>query len=198
MPADGLPDDTLALRAQHGDRKAFEVLIGRHKAALYRLLRSYLGNRDDAYDLLQDTLICVWESLPRYDPTRSFFAWTRTIALNKCRDHTRRQRFRAWFSQALAAETISDSLSSADQTEMDDAQREQEGRLKRLDAAVSALPARYKEPLLLTTVEGMTQKAVAILLRTTPKAIELRLRRARRRLLERLNGASESDATYLD
>ena len=190
-PADALPDEALASRAQQGDRKAFELLVGRHKDALYRLLRRYLGNADEAYDLLQDTLISVWESLPGYDSKRSFFAWTRAIALNKCRDFSRRQRFRRWFSQVLATEPKADSLSPAEHAEFTEAEGQQEQRLRRLDAAIAALPALYKEPLILTTVDGLSQDAVASILCTTTKAIEMRLRRARRQLAEALNRSAE-------
>ena len=160
------------------------MLVGRHKEAVYRLIRRYLGNADDAYDLLQDTLISVWESLPRYDAKRSFIAWTRTIALNKCRDFSRRQKFRRWFSMIQAAEPSAPSLSPAEQVDLTEAQAKQEQRLRCLDAAIAALPALYKEPLLLTTVEGLSQDAVAQILETTTKAIEMRLRRARHRLAE--------------
>jgi RNA polymerase sigma factor (sigma-70 family) len=191
LPADALPDETLASRAQQGDRKAFEMLIGRHKEALYRLVRRYIGNADEAYDLLQDTLISVWESLPRYDPKRSFIAWTRTIALNKCRDFSRRQRFRGWFSTILATELPSPPLTPAEHAELSEAEAQQEQRLRRLDAAIAALPALYKEPLLLTTVDGLSQDAVAAILNTTTKAIEMRVRRARHQLAQTLKGPAE-------
>jgi RNA polymerase sigma factor (sigma-70 family) len=191
LSADALPDETLASRAQQGDRQAFEALVGRHKGALYRLVRRYLGNADDAYDLLQETLISVWENLPRYDPKRSFFAWTRTIALNKCRDFSRRQRFRVWFSRILSNEPNSEPLSPADYVESAETQMQQEQRLRHLDAAVAALPSLYKDPLVLTTVGGLSQEAAAAILRTTTKAIEMRLRRARHALARALNQLPE-------
>ena len=174
--------------AQRGDRRAFEVLVGRHKETLYRLIRRYVGNADDAYDLLQDTLISVWESLSRYDPKRSFFAWTRTIAFNKCRDFSRRQRFRSWFSAILAGEPTTAPLSPPEQAEFSEFQIQQAKDLGRLDAAIVALPALYKESLLLTVFEGLSQEEAAAILRTTTKAIEMRLRRARQRLTEQLKG----------
>ena len=191
MPADDLPDETLASRAQQGDRKAFDLLVNRHKAPLYRLLRRYVGNADEAYDLLQETLISVWESLPRFDSKRSFVAWTRTIALNKCRDFSRRQRARRWFSTVLAAEPPPLPLSPAEDAELIEVQAQHDKRLRRLDAAIAALPALYKEPLLLTTIDGLSQDAVAAILNTTTKAVEMRLRRARHRLAEVLSQSGE-------
>lgn len=187
--ADELPDATLTSRAQQGDRKAFEMLVGRYKEDLYRLLRRYLGNSDEAYDLLQDTLISVWESLARYDPKRSFFAWTRTIALNKCRDFSRRQRFRSWVrDKILVAEPKNDPLSPEEHAELTEAQGEQEHRVRRLDAAVAALPSFYKEALLLTAISGLSHAEAAAELRTSPKAIEMRVRRARQMLTQSIMG----------
>jgi RNA polymerase sigma factor (sigma-70 family) len=191
LPASALPDETLALSAQQGDRHAFETLIGRHKDVLYRLVRRYLGNPDDAYDLLQDTFISVWENLQRYDPKRSFLAWARTIALNKCRDFSRRQRFRRWISQLFAAEPTTETPSPAEFADLAELQARQDKRLRRLDEAIASLPELYKEPLLLTTVGGLSQEAAAAVLRTTTKAVEMRLRRARQKLIEALSPSAE-------
>lgn len=191
LPVSALPDETLALKAQHGDRHAFEMLIGRHKDALYRLVRRYLGNSDDAYDLLQETFISVWENLHRYDSKRSFLAWARTIALNKCRDFSRRRRFRRWISQLFATEPATETPSPAEFADLAEAQAREDKRLRRLDEAISSLPELYKEPLLLTTVGGLSQEAAAAVLHTTTKAVEMRLRRARQRLVELLNPSAE-------
>lgn len=148
---------------------------------MYRLIRRYVGQSDDAYDLLQDTFISAWEALHRYDASRPFLPWLRTIALNKCRDFSRRRTFRRWLLQAYAAEP-SAALGSAEQ-ESDQAQAALENvRLRRLDQAIAALPASYKEALLLTTVGRLTQEEAAAALHTTTKAIEMRLRRARQKL----------------
>jgi len=191
QPASALPDETLALRAQRGDRQAFETLIGRHKGALYRFVRRYLGNADDAYDLLQDTFIAVWESLHRYDSTRSFLAWARTIALNKCRDFSRRQRFRSRISRLFATEPALVPPSPAEFADLVEERVREDLRLRRLDEAIAALPTLYKEPLLLTSVGGLSQEAAAAVLKTTTKAVEMRLRRARQQLVKVLNGSHE-------
>lgn len=192
LPASAVPDETLAARAQQGDHRAFDALVGRHKEMLYRLVHRYLGNSDDAYDLLQDTFIAVWETLHRYDPKRSFAAWTRTIALNKCRDFSRQQRFRLWIAQLFAAEPTTEPPSPAQVADLAEIETENQNRLRRLSEAIAALPARYKEPLLLTTVGGLSQKATAAILATSTKTVETRLRRARHELSTVLDPSRES------
>jgi RNA polymerase sigma-70 factor (ECF subfamily) len=183
-------DEVLASSARQGDRAAFEALVRRHKASLYGLVRRYVGQADDAYDLVQEAFIVAWETLHRYDPGRPFLPWLRTIALNKCRDFSRRQKFRRWLLRAYGAEIplLAESMGQHE----DEAQIAESERLRRLDRAIADLPANYKEPLLLTTVGGLSQQEVAATLHTTPKAIEMRLRRARKKLAHAL-GESESE-----
>jgi RNA polymerase sigma-70 factor (ECF subfamily) len=178
-------DEEIAAVAKHGDRSAFDALVNRHKAAIYRFVRRYIGHSDDAYDVLQDCFIASWQALSRYDPARPFLPWLRVIALNKCRDFARRQKVRRLFLKAFALETVErQKMSSFDSGQNDP----KDDRLSRLDEAISRLDAFYKEPLLLTTVSGLSHIEAAHLLKTTPKAIEMRIYRARRKLLEDIEG----------
>jgi RNA polymerase sigma factor CnrH len=173
-------DEALALRAQKGERQAFDLLIHRHKSALYRIVRRYVGDADEAYDILQDALISVWEGLDRFDARRSFLAWTRVITLNKCRDFSRRRRIRRLMLDAFASEPVATtSTAPMEPDETHSIAMQQEQRLRRLEEAIAALPPLYKEPLVLTTAGGLSQESAAEILKTTTKAIEMRLRRAR-------------------
>ena len=81
----------LPARAAVGDRAAFSALMRETKGPLFRFVRRYVGDEQEAYDLLQDTYAAAWVGIRRYDPSRPFEAWIRTIALNKCRDWSRRR-----------------------------------------------------------------------------------------------------------
>ena len=63
----------------------------------------------------------------------------------------------------------------------------QADRLRKLDQAVAALPSRYKEPLLLTMMDGMSHEETAAILKISSKAVEMRLYRARQQLREMLD-----------
>jgi RNA polymerase sigma factor CnrH len=184
-------DAALASRAGGADRHAFDQLVMRHKDGLFRLARSYVGNSDDAYDVVQEAFISAWLAIRRYDPAKDFGAWLRTIALNKCRDFARRHTVRRRFLRLFAVEK---SMQSGYAQQAGAEQDEREARrLARLDVAIADLPAFYKEPLLLTMVSGLSQQAVAAQLNTTAKAIELRIRRAKKKLGEELNNLAAED-----
>jgi RNA polymerase sigma factor (sigma-70 family) len=177
-------DEQIAVAAKAGRRDAFEVLVRRHKAGLYRFVRRYVGQGDDAYDILQNCFVSAWTGLERYDPERPFLPWLRVIALNKCRDFARRQKVRRLILKAFAAET--EAASEVPPVEGLDTVDHEAERLSRLDKAIARLPAFYKEPLLLTTVSGLSQIETAEELGTTVKAIEMRLYRARKKILSDL------------
>lgn len=177
----GAADETLAAHAAQGDRASFDALVRRHKEPLYRFVRRYVGQADDAYDILQESFVAAWMALQRYDPKRPFAPWLHRIALNKCRDFGRRQAVRRALLRIVAVEPL--DLSPSD-VETIDAEARTADRLRRMDWAIANLPARYKEPLLLTAMEGRSHEEAAQILGISSKAVEMRVYRARHRLRE--------------
>ena len=86
--------DSVEVRAAQGDRAAFALLVETTKAGLYRFVRRYVGDADDAFDVVQEAYAAAWFAMGRYDPSRPFDTWLRTIAVNKCRDWGRRRSVR--------------------------------------------------------------------------------------------------------
>ena len=179
------PDDSdaaLAARAVKGDRSAFNLIVGRHQEPLYRFIRRYVGDADEAYDLLQETFVSAWQALGRYDSSRPAATWLRRIALNKCRDWGRRRTVRRFFYGATSLDSAQaqDAAASAN---VDDGN---ETALTNLDRAIATLPSQLKEPLLLTAFEGLSQIAAGEALGISAKAVETRVYRARKLLAEAL------------
>jgi RNA polymerase sigma-70 factor (ECF subfamily) len=67
--------EALQARAASGDVAAFDALMRETKAGLYRFVRRYIGDSDEAYDLVQEAYAASWLAIGRYDPNRSFEAW---------------------------------------------------------------------------------------------------------------------------
>lgn len=179
-------DAALARSAAEGDDKAFAVLVGRHKEPLYRLLRRYTGNSDEAYEAAHEAFIAAWGALKRYDPGRSFGAWLRTIAINKARDRGRRMLVRRviFGSRNLDDAEVLETADPAAGAEHEVLQNEQ---AKRLDRAVSRLPSALKEALILTAFEAVSQQEAAQMLGVSVKTIETRVYRARKLLIAQLD-----------
>ena len=184
------PDAILVIAARDGDSQAFAVLMRRHKAWVYRFIRIYAGDREDAHDLLQESFVSAWRALPRFDVNRSFAVWLRRIALNKCRDHARRRAVKHAAMTMFAFAVEHDVTPGADNAQSGDP-------LERLETAIGKLPRPLKEPLILTALEGMSHKEAAELLGISAKAVELRVYRAKRRLSEWLNDKSPGALTTM-
>jgi RNA polymerase sigma-70 factor (ECF subfamily) len=183
-----IADAVLARRAAEGDERAFADLVRRHKAPLYRLLRRYTGDSDEAHEAAHEAFIAAWAALHRYDPKRPFLAWLRTIAINKARDRSRRMAFRRLLFGAAAFESTT-AIERRDRAAPADDAMIQQQEMAALDHAVSRLSASLKAPLILTAFEGLSQKEAADILGVSTKAIETRTRRARQTLARALDPA---------
>lgn len=179
-------DSTLARLATGGDDHAFSLLVRRHKEALYRLLRRYTGDADEAYEAVHEAFIAAWRALGRYDPDRPFSAWLRTIAINKARDRGRRMVVRRMVFGSHGLEDRR-AISAADPAKPADQRLIEDQSATQLDKAIARLPAPLKAPLLLTAFDGYSQYEAGQILGVTAKTIETRVYRARKLLAERLD-----------
>ncbi|MGZ3346264.1 MAG: RNA polymerase sigma factor, partial [Caulobacteraceae bacterium] len=132
------PDSELVRRARAGEQRAFSLLMGRHKHWVYRFVRRYVGDADEAFDVTQDAFVSAMSNLHRYDSDRPFDAWLRRIALNKCRDRGRREAVRRAFGLSRRGpeetEAVADDAAGADETLASSI------ALRALDQAIATLP----------------------------------------------------------
>ncbi|WP_108260370.1 RNA polymerase sigma factor [Mangrovicoccus ximenensis] len=83
-------DRTLLAGAARGDRDAMRRLYARHHDALYAFLRLRCGNDATAMDVLQEAMLEVWRSAPKFAGKSSVRTWIFAIARNKLSDQWRR------------------------------------------------------------------------------------------------------------
>jgi RNA polymerase sigma-70 factor (ECF subfamily) len=177
----GCTDGELAALARSGRQAAFTELIHRHQSWAYRLVRSHIGDADEAVDVVQASFVAAFAALDRYDTARSFPAWLSRIAINKCRDWRRRRAVRKLFT---FARPLDEAHGIAHDVPPVDRIIDSQAELARTMKAIASLPAALKEPLILRTIEGRSEAETAEILGVSPKAVETRLYRARIRLGE--------------
>lgn len=78
--------------AIQGDREAFEMIIRSSSRNLFAIAYGILQNREEAEDVVQDTLVKAWKSRWRVRDPEKFPAWISTIARHRARDLARRRR----------------------------------------------------------------------------------------------------------
>ncbi|OHC97552.1 MAG: RNA polymerase subunit sigma-24 [Sphingomonadales bacterium RIFCSPHIGHO2_01_FULL_65_20] len=183
------PEDSIEVRAAAGDRAAFTGLMNATKADLYRFVRRYVGDEAEAHDVLQEAYASAWLAMRRYDPARPFDVWLRSIALNKCRDWSRRRAVRRVVRGVIGLDAP-EATAVGDEAPSPETRLDDQRRAERLQRALSELPDALKAPLLLAALEGRPHAEIASILGVTPKAVETRIARARKTLAERLAATS--------
>lgn len=171
-------------RAIGGDEAAFEALVRRREADVYRLCLRMLGDRDDAMDAAQDTFLRVYRALPRFRGEATFRTWVLGIAINVCRSklvsRERRQRQRSVSLQhedpASGDEVVHDLTDAAPGPE----QRAFAAELRTaLAAGLRRLSPEHREILLLHEMTRLEYEEIAAALGVRLGTVKSRMARAR-------------------
>ena len=176
----GAPDDVweagLVARARHGDDQAFEALVRRHQDRAYHIALRMTGDPQDAQDVVQDALLQAWKALPAFREQSRFGTWLIRIVINRC--HNARRAARP--TVTLPDDDLVTRLPGPDTVVV---------AAQRTDATVKALldlPFDQRAALVLYTFGDSTHAEVARILGINESAAKVRVHRARRELVERL------------
>jgi RNA polymerase sigma-70 factor, ECF subfamily len=163
--------------AIHGDRQAFEMIIRTHSRTLFAIAYGILQNREEAEDVVQDSLVKAWKTRWRVRDPEKFPAWLATIARHRARDIFRRRR------TVSLEEVIEPSLV----TQMDDSDLDQ-----KLHFALASLPELHRAALTLRYFEEMDYRTIENTLGLTNGALRGILGRALASLRKQLRPALAS------
>ncbi|PCI53086.1 MAG: RNA polymerase subunit sigma-24 [Alphaproteobacteria bacterium] len=180
-------DKALIKRAASGDDPAFTAIMRKYKSPLYHFAYRHMGDGDDAEDVVQDTFIAMHRNLARFNPKYKFSTWAFQITMNKCRDMGRKRKTRSFIQRMTPLMEV--NITNMETQENPDASIDGKSRLKVVNTAISKLPQNLKAPLILCTIENMSHKQAAEILKISPKAVETRIYRARLNLSQALGSA---------
>ena len=185
--ADDLDRSDMA-RLGAGQDAALNDLMGRHAERLYHYLLRLLQNETEAADLAEEAFVRVYQNRSKFKRTNKFSTWLYTIATNLARDLQRyRARHLHLSLEAERGEAENDLRAILPATDpnprelVEAAEREAVVR-----QAVGALPEELRTPLVLAAYEEKSHQEIARILACSPKAVEMRLYRARQLLRSRL------------
>lgn len=143
-----------------------------HGSRLLRLCAMNLRDASLAQDAVQDTFLKAFRQFHRFRGDADPLTWLTAIAMNVCRDYRRT----AWFRH-VDRRVEADALpTAADFTFPDNT----------VIRAVTALPPRYREVILLRYYQNMKQKDIAAALGVSDRAVRQRLNKANNLLREQL------------
>ncbi len=84
------PDGKLVQQALAGSQQAFEILVHRYNASLFRFISSFVRDYDRASDIYQQVLIQLYVSLPNLNLEKPIRPWLFQVARHRCIDDLRR------------------------------------------------------------------------------------------------------------
>jgi RNA polymerase sigma-70 factor (ECF subfamily) len=185
-------DAPLVERLRSGDPEASETVVRQYGGRMLATARRFVGNDDDARDVVQDAFLAAFRALDTFAGTAMLSTWLHRIVINTALMRLRSRRRRR-------EESIEDLLPRFDEsggwaepaTHWDvsaHAMLERRETRTVVRKAIDQLPATYRTVLLLRDIEDLDTEEAAELLGVTPNAVKTRLHRARqalRTLLER-------------
>lgn len=187
----------LIKRAKNGDFSAFAELIAPEKARIFGLALKMTGNRSDAEDVMQDSLIKAIDNIDRFREESSFGTWLYSIALNQARSLIAKQKQIELkpIEDYLPAGTEDDLHGTGSQRLFDwqDPHKLLENQELRtiIEQGLSELPPKYREAFLLRYYEQLSIKEIAELIGESVAAAKSRVLRARLALRDHLSKAFE-------
>jgi RNA polymerase sigma-70 factor (ECF subfamily) len=179
-------DEDLMVRYQQGEVRAFEVLLGRHRKAVFNFILRYVGDKETAEDLLQETFMRVIKGADAYKRQAKFTTWLYTIARNLCVDQTRRRKHRkhASLDAPMAADddsgTLLDVIPSGEMAS--DRKSVNKQLYQRLQGAIGALSEEQREVFLMREFLDMPFKQIADVVGVPENTVKSRMRYALEKL----------------
>jgi RNA polymerase sigma-70 factor (ECF subfamily) len=180
----GCSDEELVSRVKAGDNGLFEVLMRRYNQRLFRVARSILRNDAEAEDVMQQAYLNAYAHLDQFAGRSSFATWLTRIAVHEAAARVRRRRSAEEANMRDPDEDAAASL--ADGAPSPEAQLLAGEVRDLLEAAIDALPERYRCTFVLREVEGLGTAEAAESLGISEELVKTRLHRARALLRDEL------------
>jgi RNA polymerase sigma-70 factor (ECF subfamily) len=102
-------DRALVLRAQSGECRAFDMLMGKYRPRIMRLAMRYTRNTEDAEDVVQDTFLKAFRALRQFRGDSAFYSWLHRIAINATKT--------AWMARRRDLSVMAPTLDSSELVE---------------------------------------------------------------------------------
>ena len=160
--------------------ETFVELVARHQTALLRLCYMVLRDRQQAEDAVQETFLKAYRAMDAFRGESSGKTWLVRIAMNTCRD----MRRSAWLRYVDRRVTPEDLPEAALPPEEND---------RELTVRVMQLPPKLREVVVLYYYQDMNMVEIAKTLGLAQSTVTTRLKRAREKLREVLEGGDDHD-----
>lgn len=176
-----VPDAELVRRARGGDRWAYGEIVERYQASIIRRAQAVLHDPEAAQDAAQEAFVRAYAYLHSYDGKHRLYTWLARIVTNVCLSQLSGRQWQTLpLEHALLVPTES---MDEDDPELAALAHEREQILQQ---AVSGLPSKYRDILILRYWHDLAYEEIARRTEQSIGAVKTQLHRARLQLAESL------------
>ena len=190
----------LLARARQGDTSAFGALVRRYQRRVYAAALHLTGNHSDADDVAQEAFVRAFRGLASFDGRADFFTWLYRITINTSLNRLRSRRRNAALDLAGATEVaqVGGRPEGLGAPQLAPDEQVALGReVREVLTAMAELSPTLRVTLVMATIESMSHKQIAAVLRVPEGTVAWRVNEARRllraKLAARHAGPDEAD-----
>jgi len=185
-------DEELIERFQAGDLNAFDLIVKNYKDQLLNFVFRFLGNQEEAEDVVQETFLRVYRNRSAYRRVAKFSTWIYTIAGNLARTELRRRNRRRFFS--LSDMGVQDKdYEIADNLLNPESQTDGVMKEEIIQAEIARLSPKFREVIVLRDIQELSYEEISKIIRVPIGTVKSRVNRARLRLQGRLRHLLEKN-----
>ena len=181
-------DQLLVDRAQHGDKKAFELLVVKYQRKLMRLISRLIRDQAEAEDVVQEAFIKAYRALPQFRGDSAFYTWLYRIGINTAKNYLVTQGRRAPTSTEAdveEAETFDDGDQLRD-INTPESMLATKQIAETVNLAMEVLPEELRTAITLREIEGLSYEDIAEAMHCPIGTVRSRIFRAREAIAEKL------------
>ena len=174
-------DQQLVLRAQGGDKRAFELLVIKYQRKLGRLLSRFVRDPAEVEDVAQEAFIKAYRALPTFRGDSAFYTWLYRIAINTAKYYLVAMGRRAPTTTGVDIDEA-ENFEDADQLrDTNTPETEFEGKeiAGAVNKAMDALPEDLRTAITLREIEGLSYEEIANVMNCPIGTVRSRIFRAR-------------------
>ncbi len=175
-------DHDLIEATKNGDEQAFAEIVERYRNQITNFLFRFLNDYDEAVDLAQETFVRVYFAIDRYHTQFAFSTYIYRIATNLAISEIRRRKRRKLLSLTglfQAEEDDQVEFQPPDTRRLQDAELIEDEQSKVIARAISALPEKYRVPIILREIEEKSYDEIAEIMNLGLGTTKSRINRAR-------------------
>lgn len=173
-------DEALMVGFQSGKMDAFNILVGRYKNQLTNFAFRYVGDYDQANDIVQEVFIRLYRSGHSYRPIAKFSTWLYTIAANLSKSELRRRKRRAIFSLShLGTGSQQKDFEIPDERYAADSETVSSLKRDLIQKALDSIASKYREVVILCDIQELSYEEICEVTGLNIGTVKSRLNRGR-------------------